>query len=312
MLLLKSKPLSCQTHQNWKTLNKSKWTYISHQGEKGFITIFHSPKLGHFVVLYNDKIVLADKKVFGQDSYSFFIEEELCIIDIKVIDNRYDYQFRVDMAAITPLNQLRKENNRKNLFYSLLSFGGLFTAVAITMLTVFVVQDNQKWASIKDYGVLSVATIRILDGKYHTFSVLYTYRDSTQYIQGFLETFDTPNPILTNGFPVQNDDAFLVTYSNKIKSNNKIHLEYPTKSTVQRYRSLAQMKYLQNNPEATVAYCDCILDIAYKTKEWQGFSLIYNANTKSDDNQRFNQKKYQEWIRSSIFLDEEINCWQFK
>ncbi len=260
----------------------------------------------------NGKIILLDKKVFGQDSYSFFIDDELCIVDILIIDNRYQYSFRVDTTAKTALNQIRKEKQKKNLLYSLTTFSGLFTAVAIAMLLIFMQQDNRLWRSIVDNAVLSVATIKIIESQENRFHVFYIYRDSIRQVQGFVDAYDNPNPTLDNGFPIQNNDGFLVTYSRKVKTNSKLHLNHPTNKTIQRYRQLASTKYFENNPKAMPDYCNCIVDIAYATKGWEGYALIYNATTTPSDHERFNTETYQNWLNSKAFLDKEVNCWQYK
>ncbi|MFK7947497.1 MAG: hypothetical protein AB8G11_07905 [Saprospiraceae bacterium] len=294
-------------------MNRSKWTYISHQGEKSIITILHSPRVGHFAILMNRKIILLDKKVFGQDSYSFFIDDELCIVDIFVVNNNtYQYQFRVDTKAKTELNQTRKEKQKKNLLYSLTTFAGLFTAVGIAMAVIFMVQDTKLWESIRDNAVLSVAKIDIVELQKNRFHVFYTYRDSVRIVQGVVSSYKESNPVLDNGFPVQPDDAFLVTYSKKVKTSSKLHLNHPTHQTVQRYRQFASAKYLKNNPKAMPEYCNCILDIGYMTKGWEGYALLYNATTSSSDNKRFNTKTYQNWLNSKAFLDKEVDCWQYK
>lgn len=293
-------------------MNRSKWTYISHQGEKSIITILHSPKLGHFAILLNRKIVLLDKKVFGQDSYSFFLDDELCFVDILIVNNKYKYSFRIDTTTETKLNQIRKETRKKNLLYSLATFGGLFVAVAITMVLMFKVEDDRLWKSIRDNAVLSVATIEIIELKEKQYHVFYLYRDSIRQVNGFLSSSKEPNPILSNGFPLQTKDAFLVTYSNKVKTNNKLHLNHPTHRTIQRYRQLASAKYAVNNPNLTIDYCDCIVDIAYATEGWKGYALLYNAKTTSSDNEQFNQKMYQNWLNSKAYLDKEVDCWQYK
>ena len=293
-------------------MNRSRWTYISHRGEKSIINILHSPRLGHFAIVMNGKIVLLDKKVFGQDSYSFFIEDELCVVEIFIIDNQYHYRFRVDTTTKTALNQTRQEKRKQNLLYSLLTFSGLFIAVAITMVSIFVVQDNRLWDNVVNNAVLSVANVSIIQVQNNRFHAYYLYQDSTRQIQGFLDEFSDPNPVLDNGFPLQKNDEFLVTYSYKTKTNSKLHLNHPTHRTVQRYKALASTKYMVNNPTASPDYCDCIIDIAYTTKGWKGFALIYNAVTPTKNHKDFNSKTYQRWLNSKDFLEQEVNCWQFK
>lgn len=267
--------------------------------------------LGHFIILVNSKLLLADKKVFEQDSYPFFIDDELCVIDIAIIDGKYKYSFRFDTTAKTELNQIRSKKQRKNLLLSLSTFGTLFAVVATIIIVIFVVQDIRKWESVRDYGVVSVADVEILEFKdrHHIF---YHYRDSLYHVSGTLDSYKEPNPVLDNGFPIQDDDAFLVTYSKKIKTNNKLHLNHPTNRTVDRYRKLAQATYLENHTDLSTDYCNCVLDIAYQMKKWEGYALVYNQQKSKKANKRFNQQTYQQWVTSDAFLDKEVDCWQLK
>lgn len=293
-------------------MNTSKWTYISRTGERNLITILHSPRLGHFLIFFNRKIVLADKKVFGQDSYSFFIDDELCVVDIRIVQNKYMYIFHVNEKADTPLNQFRKKNDQKNLFYSLMTFSFLFFMVATTMISYFHYEDANKWESIQKYGILTVGTVRILQLKSNQYHVFYGYREGKIYYRDELWMYDTPNPILENGFPIYDNHAFLLTYSSEVKAVNKLHLDYPTSKTVEHFRILAKEKYQQNNSEISAEYCNCVLDIAYESKDWKGYALFYNERTTTKENEHFNQKNYQSFINSESFLDKEIECWQLK
>jgi len=292
-------------------LNKAKWVYISGRGKRNIVGVLHSPKLGHFLIYCDKKIVLAERKVFKPTSFSFFIDDELCIISFKIINGRYKYEIEFDTKAETPLNQIRKQINKKNIQYSLMTFSGLFAFVAIAIVVMFAIKDNFIWNNLKDNGVISVATINIeeIQNQYHIF---YTYRDSLRYVRDIVETVEIPNPILENGFPVESEDAFLVTYSSKVKTTNKLHLNYPTPETVQRYGLITKAKYLENNPDIQTAYCECLLDIAYDIEHWKGYAMFYNQNTSSSENEQFNRTTYQNLIESNEFTDAEVDCWEYK
>jgi hypothetical protein len=249
--------------------------------------------------------------VFKPTSFSFFIDDELCIISTNIINGKFKYQIQFDTQTETPLNKVRKKINKKNIRYSLLAFLGLFTFVAISMVVMFTIQDNFVWNRLKNHAVISVAKIEIahIKDQHHVF---YTYRDSTRYVRDVLKIVKESNPILANGFPVENDDAFLITYSSKIKTTNKLHLDYPTPATVSRYELISKTKYLENNPEVQADYCDCLLDIAYEIDNWKGYATFYNQQTNPSNNERFNTITYQKLINSSTFADAEVDCWQYK
>ena len=293
-------------------MNKSKWTYISRTGERNLITILHSPRLGHFLILFNRKVVLANRKVFNQDTYSFFIDDELCVVDIRIVNGKYTYTFHVDKQTDTPLNQFRKKNSQKDLYYSLSVFSFLFFMVAVAMVGIFHHQDSSKWESILENGVLTTAEVRVVELKKNEFHVFYVYTEGTIHYRDIIQTSKKPNPILKNGFPVQTNDAFFVTYSSKVKMNNKLHIDYPTPQTIQRYQMLARTKYQENHPASNTEYCECISDITYQLKDWKGYALLYNEQTSSSDNERFNQNEYENFVNSKSFLDAEVDCWEFK
>lgn len=104
----------------------------------------------------------------------------------------------------------------------------------------------------------------------------------------------------------------MLTYSSEVKQYNKLHLDYPTPKTVNRYRVETQKTYQKNNPKTSAKYCNCVLDIVYDLKGWKGYAMMYNAENTSRKNERFNKNTYQSLINSKSFLDAEIECWQYK
>lgn len=90
-------------------------------GRQHNVGLYHAPGSGNLMIYCNAKIVLIDFLVKASKDYSFFIEEELCIIKVeKAEDNGFSYNFKVNKKADTPLNQLRESREKKYLIYSLI------------------------------------------------------------------------------------------------------------------------------------------------------------------------------------------------
>ena len=117
-------------------MNKAKWVYISGKGKRNIIGVLHSPRLGHFIIYCDKKIILAERKVFKPTSFSFFIDDELCIISTNIINGKFKYQIQFDTQTETPLNKVRKKINKKNIRYSLLAFLGLFIGAKLTVVSI--------------------------------------------------------------------------------------------------------------------------------------------------------------------------------
>ena len=61
-----------------------------------------------------DKILIIDFKVRETKSYSFFIDEELCEINITRTNDKFIYTFEINKTVQTPLNAKRKKREKKH------------------------------------------------------------------------------------------------------------------------------------------------------------------------------------------------------
>jgi len=102
-------------------LNQQKWTFLDDFGRQHKVGIYHSPSSGNLLIYCNAKIVLIDFLITASKDYSFFIEEELCMIKVeKEEDSSFSYNFSVNKKVDTPLNKLRESREKKYLLYSLI------------------------------------------------------------------------------------------------------------------------------------------------------------------------------------------------
>lgn len=99
------------------------------------IGLYHGANSGHVLIYCNARIVVIDFSVWDSKTYTFFIEDELCEIQLDRVKGGFTYDFEVNKTADTPKNKQRKRRERKYLFYSI---GLLFLLVLIVLLSVWV------------------------------------------------------------------------------------------------------------------------------------------------------------------------------
>ena len=91
------------------------------------------------MVFCNKKIVVVDFHVLETKTYTFFIEDELCNLEVELKDNKWYYGLKIDEKTSTPRNIIRKKERKKNLITSLIimAFVVLLISTLSLLLTMF-------------------------------------------------------------------------------------------------------------------------------------------------------------------------------
>ncbi len=292
-------------------MNKFKWTFVNPSGGHNIVGVMHDVKKGHFAIHCDKKFILADKDVFDSNIYTFFVDDELCKIEVKKINGKFAYQFIIDKKTNTPLNKARKKLNQKNILYSILTVAGIVLVVALFMIGGRAMNDYLKGKKIEEHGVTTIAVMKMVgaDQKYQYY---YHFTDSVQNYYYHYGAYETKNPMLKNGFPLQAEDAFEVIYASIDPNANRLEIFNPTENQLNKYQQLALQQYRTYYPIYKEAYCNCVLDIAKKQKGVEGLALFYHLNTLPKTNKAYNKVKYEQYIDTEAFLDAEVDCWQYK
>ena len=85
----------------------------------------------------NTRIVVIDFNVLTSKKYSFFIDEELCDIDVEEKEGKFSYGFTIDQITDTPRNRGRRKMNRiqtRQTLMMALVFVIMITAVVFLVL----------------------------------------------------------------------------------------------------------------------------------------------------------------------------------
>ena len=111
---------------------------------------------------------MVDRKAFEPDTYTFFVDDELCKIHLELNDKgQFAYRFEIDTTSDTPLNQARKKTNRKNIIHSLLAILGIAALLGAVIGIGYFYNQYVDAKELNKYAAYTEATIhtRMNDGR---------------------------------------------------------------------------------------------------------------------------------------------------
>ena len=115
--------------------NQQTWNYIGQSGKVATVALQHNRRTGDLVVLYGKDVLWAERAVRDPQTITFFIDDELCKIHIGYsADGRIAYEFEIDRKTDTPLNRIRKTEERKGFLQGLAFLLGIFTNKSCAVL----------------------------------------------------------------------------------------------------------------------------------------------------------------------------------
>lgn len=106
-------------------MSQMTWTYIADDGGRHKVGLFHGDNTGHLLIYCNARIVVIDFGVKTSRNYSFFIDDELCDIEIEEKEGQFRYGFKVDEVTDTPRNRMKRKIFRAEIRQSVI-LGTLF------------------------------------------------------------------------------------------------------------------------------------------------------------------------------------------
>jgi len=107
------------------------WTVLDDVGGKFHVGIYHGEFSGHLMVYCDWKIIIVDFNVLETKSYSFYLGQEFCHLDVLKTEKGFKYALQKDNKAKTPLNIARKQADRRDSIKSILVIGCIFLVLVI-------------------------------------------------------------------------------------------------------------------------------------------------------------------------------------
>ena len=283
-------------------MSQFNWTYLAPNGGKHNVGIFHGDKTGHVLVYVNSKVTLIDFKVKESKSYSIFIEEELCEINIEKRRVGYAYSFDINREADTPMNLQRREENKKHLKQGLGFIAGLMLVVAIAMFGFSYLDADYRYE--RDMAALAKkqseketsAKIFVENQKEATYNFIANGKVYSSKTELGKENF-----LLENGMPLEDGDEFIIQYSSKNPDKNEIQFNRPTTDQIKKYKDRAFKKYLTFHPWDSEEKAQHIIEVAWELEELNGLAKIYLQDVSAEKNAKFNSETYKKMIGSLNF-----------
>ncbi len=283
-------------------MNQLNWTYLGDNGRNYNVGVYHGAQSGHLLVYCNNKIVLIDFSVLDDATYSFFIEDQLCELEIERQDGKFLYGFHINKTADTPRNRIRKKKEKKHLYQSL-----GFLAVLLLMVAGLYIGVNYWRSNVNEKGITTLlqefgqetqAKILIAsENEDHSVSYYFVANG-----KGYTVTSKPAGgPLYQNGMPLENGDEFVVRYLPENPNMCKIDYDRPTDRQVEVYLWRAAKKYLSKNPSYTEAQSQCLSQIAYELKGVAGLADFYFQDVPSDQNPDHNTESFQRLVRDLPF-----------
>ncbi len=262
------------------------WVLLQDHGRQHSIGLYHGDQSGHLLIHCNMKIIQIDFSIKETRTYSFFVEEEFVeILLYKEPDGRFSYQFIVNKEVDTPLNRVRRVEEKKNLKHLWLfvaGFVGLLTLIFFILRWYGDQQEAKSYATtsivhgvnkemrerLGREGVVVPAKIIIVHTPqkqrvYYTFVTKDRYRYSGTYAVP-----DTGNIMLPTGFPLLDGDVFQAHYLPSDPAVHRIDLHQPINSTIVNYVQQALKSELAAHPDYTPKRAMCGIQAALEFEGW--------------------------------------------
>lgn len=273
------------------------WTYLSDTGRRHNIGLFHGDRTGHLLVHCNSRIVLIDFHVLQSKMYTFFIDDELCEIQLEKKENRFYYGFNINKEADTPKNRERRATEKMHLRKGLALLGFLVLFVSIIFFSLR--YHNGRYASTQTENLLTngptgEAVARIsLPANERSADIHYNYVADGR-IYGGTTHLDTTAP--SYKIPLQSGDEFVVRYALRQPKVHEIDFSHLSERQTARYRQRARQQHRQLHPELSADRIDCVLDVLFQAGGIAAYADVYFQDYPPSRNIHHNRETYEALI----------------
>jgi len=290
-------------------VNQFNWTYLADNGKKHVVGIYHGAESGHLLVYCDSKIIMIDFEVLESSSYSFFIGDQLCELEIELRDKKFYYGFNINKTADTPLNRIRKKVEKKHLMQSLAFVGGLIFLVLGLLWGVQKLQSGPGEDMVnadrllQQFGEETDARVLLTSEKGHLVSYYFmvdekVYTVRTKKIVG--KDFAPEN----GGMPIEKGDEFVVRYLPENPDLCEFDYSRPTPNQIRTYQERALEKHLTLNNSLTKGQSACMVELAFELKGIKGLADFYYQDSSPDENLLHNRNSYLKLVRDVPFQQE--------
>jgi hypothetical protein len=289
------------------------WIFLDSQGGRHKVGLFHGDKNGHVLLYCNRSVVQIDFSVKENKTYTFFIEDELVEIHLRLEPNGFfSYEFVLNETADTPRNHIRKLENKKNLRYT--GYAALGVLIFVLIALVFgQIQERRRISEtslasqgevppeLSAFGRSSKATFVIFEEGNKRKARYSFYLQDSSLMSGLLRLPE--EALLPTGFSLSDGDCFSVLY---LPDNPKVHridFSLPEPRTVVRYVKEALAVEQRLHPENSPRKSMCLLQTLLDQKGWKRLADVIFQGSSPEQNPKHNRESHATLLRDPALLE---------
>jgi hypothetical protein len=282
-------------------MTQKSWIYLGH-GQRYRVTLLHSQKKGYATLYVDQKLIHVFYNVFGDFTTSFFIEDELCKVHIRLKKNGFWYGFEVDEKADTPANKRRRKKFRSDLTFTIIFFSStivlcIFAAIVFTKYQHFK-SELRLSSTLATNGAYTPAQI-ILPTAIN--DVWYQYQ-----IENTVYTFEL-NESFSRGLPLKHGDQYTVHYARHDPSLHRLRLDLPEPELLDSLIDKTRVVHKSAHPYMAQDRVRCQVDSTFAHFGWQGISHLYQQLTPPSKNKDYNRITSQKLFNSPRYQELVIS-----
>ncbi len=290
--------------------NRHSWNYIGQAGNVVLIALQHDTATGDLLIFYDKELLWAERGVKTAQVVSFFADDELCRIHVIPTKNQLIYEFEIDRKENTPLNKIRKAEERSNWLKGILFIASIVGGLGFLVAGGYFFNKYADEKALREKGVNTTAKFIVS----HTFShinpeiacrisVHKTVIDNW-VVLGFVGD----SLVLPCGLPVYNDDQVLARIDPDELTNNWVDLESPTDSTLRELIFRTRDNHHLRHPETKLEDIDCIVRRIHKLAGLRGMADFYYQDEPPIRNILHNSMTYYILSHRPDFAEKVLTC----
>ncbi len=279
------------------------WNLRSNTGNFYQIGLFHGDRTRHVVLYCNNRIIQLDFKVFEEKTYSFYLDDELCEVQLQPRgDNVFSYHCLLDNVAPTALNIARDKLEKKHWRLTALlaaGFVGMIVTLAVLLSTgiIKIPLDEEVLRGRLRAGAGALAAVAISEDE----EGMLTYDFITQGGEIFTGTVPQEQAVDRSLIlPLVRNSGFRLRYSNQDPTIFIIDWDSPAPQTRDQWIELVGQAHAERLPDVNPRQGVCQAEVAYRLLGRRGLELLYRPN--------LDTAAYERFIWSAEFIEQGKYC----
>lgn len=254
----------------------------------------------------NARIIIIDFNVLESKTYSFFINEELCEIELERRGELFYYHFHINETADTPRNRAKKQIERKHWKQTLFMAGGIAVAIVILLFVINRFKTSQVPAVQELHASLSntQATRIFLELPNNTIRYEFVVNNKIYTSQQPFGKTCNGLPCSAFGWPLNDGDEFMVQYLPSNPYVNEVLLDQPSESQIAEYAKLAIEQHLQAHPELVREEAQCAVQAGLQSSGVAALADFYFQGTRPSKNEFRNERTYRQLTQSPAYQEK--------